>query len=155
MAHISNAAINLVSLREFARKELVDILNQVKVRASASAGASASARRSQPEAESEPVSEPETVPRSGAPLAWAQVAAVSAAAPPIEDYDIPEPKKGDWIEHRQFGLCRIDGEDAEGALIIKLPNAMRKHIRLDVMEVLAPRHDGDRRIFPVRPRVKR
>jgi hypothetical protein len=92
------------------------------------------------------------------------VAAVSAdvererplKSSPIDDEGpFLEPKKGDWVEHRQFGLCRVDGEDADGALILRLPNAQRKHIRLDVMEVLPPRHDGDRRIFPLRPRAKR
>jgi predicted DNA-binding protein with PD1-like motif len=100
------------------------------------------------------------------PSAWAQVAAISADVEKVqplksvplatdEDEHFLEPKKGDWVEHRQFGLCRVDGEDAEGALVIRLPNAQRKHIRLDVMDVLPPRHDGDRRIFPIRPRVKR
>lgn len=95
--------------------------------------------------------------------AWAQVAAVSAdverqkplKSVAFDDDAVLEPKKGDWVEHRQFGLCRIDGEDAEGAIIIRLPSGMRKHIKLDVLEVLPPRHDGDRRIFPLRPRTKR
>jgi len=31
MSHLSNAAVNLVSLREYARKELVKLLESVKV----------------------------------------------------------------------------------------------------------------------------
>lgn len=101
------------------------------------------------------------------PSGWAQVAAVSAEVERVQplktakiahdelDDAILEPKKGDWVEHRQFGLCRVDGEDAEGALVIRLPSGQRKHIKLDVLEVLPPRHDSDRRIFPLRPRVRR
>jgi predicted DNA-binding protein with PD1-like motif len=90
-------------------------------------------------------------PVETATLGWAQVAAVSEEAERAQpaakrsardEGDEPTPVKGDWVEHRQFGLCRVDGEDAEGALIIRLPNTMRKH-------------DGDRRIFPLRPRVRR
>jgi predicted DNA-binding protein with PD1-like motif len=99
-------------------------------------------------------------------LGWAQVAAVSEQAEKVrasepqrasraaDDGEEPVLQKGDWIEHRQFGLCRVDGEDAEGALIIKLPSGMRKHIKLDFMEVLPPRHDGERRIYPLRPKKR-
>ncbi len=111
-----------------------------------------------------PTPAPAPAPPAAPVSAWAQVAAVSADVERVqplksvrieEDEVFLEPKKGDWVEHRQFGLCRVDGEDAEGALVIRLPNAQRKHIRLDVMDVLPPRQDGDRRIFPLRPRVKR
>jgi hypothetical protein len=64
----------------------------------------------------------------------------------------PQPEKGDFIEHRQFGLCRIDREDEDGGLIIRLPSGVRKVIKLDFMEVGQPRIEGTRRIFPVRPR---
>jgi predicted DNA-binding protein with PD1-like motif len=62
------------------------------------------------------------------------------------------PERGDWIEHRQFGLCRVDREDDEGGLVIRLPSGIRKTIKLDYMDVGAPRHEGERRVFPVRPR---
>jgi uncharacterized protein len=68
--------------------------------------------------------------------------------------DEPLPERGDWVDHKVFGLCRVDGEDAEGSLIIRLPSGARKPIRLDFLEVLPPRHEGDRRIFPLRPRQK-
>lgn len=121
--------------------------------------AGAPARAADPEPAADPVQAPAAAPAS----AWAQVAAVSAgversrplASVAFDDDHVLEPKKGDWVEHRQFGLCRVDGEDAEGALIIRLPSGMRKHIKLDVLEVLAPRHDTDRRIFPLRPRTRR
>lgn len=123
----------------------------------------ASASTAPPEPRELPMAEPVKPAASPAAAGWAQVAAVSAnvervrplASAPVDEEVFLEPKKGDWVEHRQFGLCRVDGEDAEGALVLRLPNAQRKHIRLDVLEVLPPRHDGDRRIFPLRPRVKR
>ncbi len=62
------------------------------------------------------------------------------------------PQKGDFIEHRQFGLCKVDREDEEGGLVIRLPSGVRKVIKLDFMEVGQPRHEGGRTIFPVRPR---
>lgn len=119
-------------------------------------------------------------PSSG--VSWADVAAVSAAPPvhepprrarstpsaepafraslpdrraPAEDvYDDDElqPQKGDFIDHRQFGLCKIDREDEEGGLIIRLPSGIRKTIKLDFMEVGRPRMEGTRRVFPIRPR---
>ena len=64
------------------------------------------------------------------------------------------PARGDWVEHRQFGLCRVDRESEDGGLWIRLPSGVHKSIRLDVMEVLPPKMDGDKRIFPVRPRRK-
>lgn len=65
------------------------------------------------------------------------------------------PEKGDWVDHKQFGLCRVDGEDSEGSLLIRLPSGVRKPIKLDYLEVLPPHWDGERRIFPLRPKNKR
>lgn len=86
-------------------------------------------------------------------VTWAMAAEVSARAQPAaaEEY---KPEKGDWIEHAKFGLCKIDGLSADGVCIIKLPDARRKKIKIDAMQVLAPRRDGDRRVFPVRPKAK-
>jgi predicted DNA-binding protein with PD1-like motif len=64
------------------------------------------------------------------------------------------PERGDFIEHRQFGLCKVDREDEEGGLIIRLPSGIRKTIKLDFMDVGEPRTEGTRRIFPVRPRMR-
>jgi hypothetical protein len=87
------------------------------------------------------------------PVSWAAVAAVSKAAPPVEEGE-REPKRGDFVEHRQFGLCRVEGEDADGGTQVRLPSGARKVLRLDVMEVLPPRREADRTIFPVRPRSR-
>lgn len=62
------------------------------------------------------------------------------------------PEKGDYVQHRQFGLCRVDREDGDGSLVIRLPSGVRKTIRLDFMEVGAPRQEGHKRVFPIRPR---
>lgn len=120
----------------------------------------------------EPDEPEEPAPR----VSWADVAAVSAAPPVIEEpprrgrqeasrapalrdahHDDPDelqPQRGDFIEHRQFGLCKIDREDEEGGLVIRLPSGVRKTIKLDFMEVGQPRMEGTRRIFPIRPRKR-
>ena len=68
--------------------------------------------------------------------------------------DEPTPKKGDWVDHRQFGLCRVDGENVDGGLLIRLPSGMRKVVHLETLEALPPRYEGDRRIYPLRPRKR-
>jgi len=68
--------------------------------------------------------------------------------------DEPNLEPGDWVAHKQFGLCRVEGEDAEGALIIRLPSGVRKAIRLDYMRILPCTMQDDRRIFPLEPRKK-
>jgi predicted DNA-binding protein with PD1-like motif len=69
-----------------------------------------------------------------------------------EFFDEPIPVHGDWVQHEVFGLCRVDGEDGDGALLIRLPSGVRKSIKLDVLSVGAAREEGDRRIYPLRPR---
>lgn len=89
------------------------------------------------------------------PISWAAVAAVSESAPRARDEEESrEPQKGDFVEHRQFGLCRVEGEDPDGGTRVRLPSGARKVLRLDVMEVLPPRREADRTIFPVRPRSR-
>jgi hypothetical protein len=87
-------------------------------------------------------------------VTWAMAAEISARAQPAprEEY---KPDKGDWIEHAKFGLCKIEGLSGDGVCIIKLPDARRKKIKIDALQVLAPRADGERKIFPVRPKAKR
>jgi predicted DNA-binding protein with PD1-like motif len=100
--------------------------------------------------------------REGAPapeaaragVTWEMAAEVSARAQPAvrEEY---KPEKGDWIEHAKFGLCKIEGLSGDGVCIIKLPDARRKKIKIDAMQVLSPRSDGGRRVFPVRSKRKK
>ena len=79
-------------------------------------------------------------------------AEISARAEPAAE--VPQPVRGDWIEHPKFGLCKIEGLTGDGVCIIKLPNATRKKIKLDAMLVLPPRDEKGRKVFPVRPRRK-
>ena len=128
-----------------------------------------------------PASTPAASTPASTAVSWADVAAVSAAPevaytparreraeapgakpPPIPDkrqaysaeLDEPVPVRGDFIQHRQFGLCKVDREDKDGGLVIRLPSGVRKTIKLDFMEVGQPFDDGGRRVFPIRPRPK-
>lgn len=103
---------------------------------------------SRDEAESAPVSA-----ESDAGVSWAMAAAVSARS----ERTVVEktPRRGDWIEHERFGLCKIEGLPGNGVCIIKLPDATRKKIKLDAMLVLSPREEDGRTIFPVRAKTKR
>lgn len=76
----------------------------------------------------------------------------SAAEEPVDDDYFPA--KGDFIRHRQFGLCRVDREDANGGVVIRLPSGIKKTLRLDFMDVGAPRMEGHKRVFAVRPRKR-
>lgn len=108
-------------------------------------------------------------PAPSVPSAWAAAVRASSerdVAPavelpsvvdPIDDRggaegDDPTPEAGDWVDHRQFGLCRVDRATPDGELLIRLENGRRKEIRLDYLDVLPPRKDGARRIFPLRPK---
>jgi predicted DNA-binding protein with PD1-like motif len=103
----------------------------------------------------ETASGPEIGPEAApAGVTWAMAAQVSARAQPSA-HEEHKPERGDWIEHARFGLCKIEGLSGDGVCIIKLPNARRKKIKIDALQVLAPRRDGERRIFPVRPKGKK
>ena len=102
------------------------------------------------EGEGASIAAPEQTP---AGVSWAMAAEVSARAEPIARPEY-KPEKGDWIEHAKFGLCKIEGLTGDGVCIIKLPDARRKKIKIDALQVLSPRSDDGRRIFPVRPKPK-
>ena len=72
------------------------------------------------------------------------------------DYlDQPLPERGDHVSHRQFGLCKVERVDEEGALRVRLPSGQRKQIRLDPFVVEGPREDGaGRMVFDLIPRKK-
>ncbi len=69
-----------------------------------------------------------------------------------EFFEEPIPDKGDWVDHRVFGMCKVEGEDAQGGILIRLPSGARKVINLGVLEVLPARIEGDRLVYPLRPR---
>lgn len=95
------------------------------------------------------VASPSTRPANQAPSFLAKPTTAKVADEPQHT-----PQRGDWVEHRQFGLCKVEGEDPDGGTRVRLPSGARKTLRLDVMEVLAPRHEADRTVFPVRPRTR-
>jgi hypothetical protein len=98
---------------------------------------------------------PEVAPEGvSAGVTWAMAARVSARAQPAAPKEY-KPEKGDWIEHVKFGLCKIEGLSGDGVCIIKLPDARRKKIKIDALQVLEPRSDGGRRIFPVRAKGRK
>lgn len=76
--------------------------------------------------------------------------------PPAKvDLDEPTPERNDWVSHRQFGLCKVERVSDDGGLLVKLPNARRKLIKLDPFVVRGPRLDGQgRRVFDLEPRRK-
>lgn len=75
--------------------------------------------------------------------------------PKVEPLEDRVPERGDWVEHQQFGLCRVDRETEGGSVILRLPSGSRKAIKLDYLEVLNPRFDSGRTIYPLRPKRKR
>lgn len=64
-------------------------------------------------------------------------------------------RRGDWVDHWKFGLCRIDRFDTAqpdrpaGQLVICTASSVRKTLRLEYVVVQSPRLDGERRIFPL------
>lgn len=110
---------------------------------------------------------------TNAAVAWQQVAAASEPAPEPprpsraaprskrgsskrSNAAVPEllPQKGDFIHHRQFGRCKIDGPAKGGGVVVRLPSGIRKTIRLDYLDVGQPRDENGRRVFPVRPKKR-
>lgn len=63
-----------------------------------------------------------------------------------------EPAVGEYIDHRQFGLCRVDKVGPDGELMIRLETGRRKEIRIDIFEVSPPRMEGSRKVYTLKPR---
>ena len=75
-------------------------------------------------------------------------------APKVEPDVFPE--KGDYVSHKQFGLCKVEVVHDDGGLLIKLPNSRRKRIKLDPFVVEGPTTDGKgRTVFHLKKRPKR
>ncbi|MCZ6807467.1 MAG: DUF296 domain-containing protein [Deltaproteobacteria bacterium] len=85
------------------------------------------------------------------PITWALAAQASAGAEPAVAREY-KPARGEWLDHPKFGVCKIEGLSGDGVCIIKLPDARRKKIQIGALQILAPRQEGTRRIFPVRPK---
>lgn len=97
---------------------------------------------------------PSAAETASAGVTWAMAAEVSVRDQPIERQK-DKPERGDWIEHPKFGLCKIEGLSGDGVCVIKLPDARRKKLKIDAMQVLAPRTEDGDRVFPVRSKSKR
>ncbi len=70
--------------------------------------------------------------------------------------DEPQPERGDYVQHKQFGKCRVERVGEDGGIVIKLPGGRRKAIKLTVLEVLEPTEDGKGRlVYPLVPRKRR
>lgn len=97
--------------------------------------------------------------------AEADVKAPAHRPPPIEDplatdahsilFDEPIPEVGEYLDHRQFGICKIESMEDDGGVMLRMPDKRKKLIKLDVLQVLEPRIEGNKIIYPVRPRGPR
>jgi predicted DNA-binding protein with PD1-like motif len=73
-----------------------------------------------------------------------------------EFFEEPIPEPGDYVQHKVFGLCAVDGESETGGLIIRMENGVRKAIKLQIFEVRPPREDAEgRRIFDLVPKRRK
>jgi predicted DNA-binding protein with PD1-like motif len=109
---------------------------------------------------------PSTAIREEAPsveaTGWAAVAAASEAAeaapegrrggPSGAAEGRHVPARGEFIDHKVFGVCRVEAVKPDGTMIIKLETGRRKQLKLDALEVLAPKTGGNRVIYPVQIR---
>lgn len=68
--------------------------------------------------------------------------------------DQPLPEVGDYVDHKQFGICEVKSIDDEGALVIRTKQGRRRRLVLDVFDVHEPRIDDDKIIYPLRPRKR-
>lgn len=59
------------------------------------------------------------------------------------------PQAGEWVEHRQFGLCLVRAVDGDGGLTITPEGGRTKRIKLTVLRAEAPRVEGKRVIYPL------
>jgi hypothetical protein len=73
-----------------------------------------------------------------------------------EFFEEPIPEPGDYVQHKVFGLCVVDGESETGGLIIRMENGVRKAIKLQIFEVRPPREDAEgRRVFDLVPKRRK
>lgn len=107
-----------------------------------------------PEEEPPPPAKPRSAPRSAKGRSGRP--GHKPLPPPSKQAKVDEllPQKGDFVSHRQFGTCKVEREDGNGGIVLKLQSGVRKTIKLAYMEVGSPRDEGGRRVFPIRPRKR-
>ncbi len=73
-----------------------------------------------------------------------------------EFFDEPIPERGDYVRHKVFGLCAVEGESETGGLILRMDGGRRKVIKLDVFDVQPAREDEEgRRVFVLSPKRRK
>lgn len=91
-------------------------------------------------------------PKAAAPVSFRDVAEIaqerSETTPSSKAGALP--KRGDYIEHRVFGVCRVDQMQGDGVMVIRLETGRRKQLKVDALEFLPPETRGRRTIYPVR-----
>jgi predicted DNA-binding protein with PD1-like motif len=147
------------------------VVMQGESRRDASRAQSAPAREQAPAREPAFAREPDRrgVVHAPQPVAtgWAAAAAASASPTrgPVTDIEDPlgapvkkaveedySPAVGEYVDHRQFGLCRVEKVGGDGELLIRLETGRRKEIRIDIFDVSAPKMEGSRKVYALRPR---
>lgn len=69
---------------------------------------------------------------------------------PRAGWDELMPDEGEYLDHPQLGLCRVEGHDERGGTIITVPSGRRRTLRLDALRVDPPEEDElGRRIFRI------
>ncbi len=69
--------------------------------------------------------------------------------------DEPQPEIGDYVQHKQFGKCKVERVGEDGGLVIKMAGGRRKAIKLTVLQVLPPTEDSQGRlVYPLQPRKR-
>ena len=139
---------------------------ETKANVSWAAVAQASARAEEPDAEEDLGADFDAAFSPASPRRASKPApAPRHKPPPMPQKRSPNPKtaavvqelmpsKGDFVQHRQFGLCKIEKADGRGAIVIKLKSGVRKTIRLDYMEIGRARDERGRKVYPIRPRKR-
>lgn len=66
----------------------------------------------------------------------------------------PTPEAGDFVDHKQFGRCRVQGEDEAGGLMLRAENGVHRTIKLDTLRVLPFYEENGKRVYPLESRKK-
>jgi predicted DNA-binding protein with PD1-like motif len=61
------------------------------------------------------------------------------------DGDYVAPEEGEYLQHPQLGLCRVEGPDERGGTIIVVPSGRRRTLRLDALRVMPAEEDEEGR----------
>lgn len=65
---------------------------------------------------------------------------------PHAEWDEVSPEAGDYLQHPQLGLCRVEGPDNRGGTLIIVPSGRRRTLQLDALKVLPAEEDDEGRM---------